>query len=56
MQLTSGGYLRQIADPVASGTILAPAGEIYTLAQAGAAHARSETGHGRARIILRTEE
>jgi NADPH:quinone reductase-like Zn-dependent oxidoreductase len=56
VQLTSGGYLRQIADLVASGTIMAPVGEIYTLAQAGAAHARSETGRGRGRILLRTQE
>lgn len=53
VQITSGDYLRQIAELVASGTVVAPVGTLFTLEQAVAAHARSETGHGRGRILLR---
>lgn len=44
--------LRRIAELVESGAITAQVGPVFPLEQASAAHALSETGHGRGRIVL----
>lgn len=56
VQATSGSHLRQIAELVASGVIVAPVGPAYPLSQASAAQAQSQTTHGRGRIILHPAE
>jgi NADPH:quinone reductase-like Zn-dependent oxidoreductase len=46
------GILRQIADVIQSGTIRSEIGAVFPLDEAAQAQARSETGHGRGRIVL----
>jgi NADPH:quinone reductase-like Zn-dependent oxidoreductase len=46
------GILRQIADLIQSGTIRTEVGAVFPLDKAAQAQERSETGHGRGRIVL----
>lgn len=46
------GILRQIAELIESGVVKAEVGAVFPLDQAAEAQARSETGHGRGRIVL----
>lgn len=46
------GILRQIAELVESGAVKAEVGRVFALEEAAQAHALSETGHGRGRIVL----
>ncbi len=52
----TGEIQRQIADLVASGTLVAPVSTIYALSDAAAAQRQSESRHGRGRIVLRVAE
>jgi NADPH:quinone reductase-like Zn-dependent oxidoreductase len=45
--------LEQLAGLVDSGDVRPQVGRVFPLAEAAAAHAASETGHGRGRIVLR---
>jgi NADPH:quinone reductase-like Zn-dependent oxidoreductase len=45
--------LEQLAGLVDSGDVKPQVGQVFPLAEAAAAHAASETGHGRGRIVLR---
>jgi NADPH:quinone reductase-like Zn-dependent oxidoreductase len=47
------GILRQIADLIVGGHVKPVVGPIFRLDEAAQAHARSETGHGRGRIVIR---
>ncbi len=44
--------LEELARLVESGAVIAPVGPIFPLVSAAEAHAASETGHGRGRIVL----
>jgi NADPH:quinone reductase-like Zn-dependent oxidoreductase len=46
------GILRQLAELIESGTVQAEVGPVFPLEEAAQAHALSETGHGRGRVIL----
>jgi NADPH:quinone reductase-like Zn-dependent oxidoreductase len=46
------GILQQLAELIESGTIQAEIGPVFPLDEAAEAHALSETGHGRGRIVL----
>lgn len=46
------GILQQIAQLIESGTVVTEVGKVYPLEEAAQAHALSETGHGRGRIVL----
>ena len=45
--------LEELAALVEAGTLIPPVGKVFPLADAAQAHAASETGHGRGRIVLR---
>jgi NADPH:quinone reductase-like Zn-dependent oxidoreductase len=47
-----GPILRQIAELIESGEVDVQVGRVFPLEEAAAAHALSETGHGRGRIVL----
>jgi len=49
----TGERLARIAGLAAEGSLLIGVGEVFAFEQAAAAHALSETGHGRGRILLR---
>jgi NADPH:quinone reductase-like Zn-dependent oxidoreductase len=51
--VVTGSRLAEIAGMVADGTLRVEVGKVFPLEQAAAAHALSETGHGRGRILLR---
>jgi NADPH:quinone reductase-like Zn-dependent oxidoreductase len=51
-----GEILRQLAVLIQSGDVMAEVGEVFPLDEAARAHALSETGHGRGRIVLRVRE
>jgi NADPH:quinone reductase-like Zn-dependent oxidoreductase len=46
------GILRQLAELIESGAIRAEMGGVFPLNEVSRAHAQSETGHGRGRIVL----
>lgn len=46
------GILRQLADLIESGALRPEVGSVYPLDEVAQAHAVSETGHGRGRIVL----
>lgn len=46
------GILRQLGDLIQSGAVKTEVGTVFPLDQAAQAHALSETGHGRGRIVL----
>lgn len=46
------GILRQLAELIESETIRAEVGPVFSLEAAAQAHALSETGHGRGRVVL----
>jgi NADPH:quinone reductase-like Zn-dependent oxidoreductase len=48
----SSGILRQIAGLIESGALRAEVGKVFGLEEAARAHALSESGHGRGRIVL----
>jgi NADPH:quinone reductase-like Zn-dependent oxidoreductase len=48
----TGELLRQIEDLIESGQIKVQVTNVFPLAQAGQAHALSQTGHGQGRIVL----
>ncbi len=48
--------LEELAQLVESGAVVAPVGTSFPLADAAEAHAASETGHGRGRIVLQVSD
>lgn len=44
--------LEQITDLIESGVVVPETGRVFSLEEAAKAHALSETGHGRGRIVL----
>jgi NADPH2:quinone reductase len=49
----TSGILRQLGALIEVGAVRAEVGAVFPLTDAARAHARSETGHGRGRIVLR---
>jgi len=47
--------LRELAKLIESGDLKPQVGQVFPLSEAAAAHAASETGHGRGRIVLRID-
>ena len=47
-----GALLKRIAELIESGTVAPVVGKVFSLEEASRAHALSETGHGRGRIVL----
>ncbi len=45
--------LEELAKLIESGSLAAQVGQVFSLSEAAQAHAASETGHGRGRIVLR---
>jgi NADPH:quinone reductase-like Zn-dependent oxidoreductase len=48
--------LRQITDLIETGQVVPEIGPVFSMDEVGQAHALSETGHGRGRIILRISD
>jgi NADPH:quinone reductase-like Zn-dependent oxidoreductase len=48
--------LQQIASLIEAGTIRPVAGRVFPLEEVRQAHALSETGHGRGRIVLHVRD
>ncbi len=51
-----GALLRQIAELIEAGTLQPVVGRVFPFEQAAQAHALSETGHGRGRIVLHVRD